>query len=116
MWFATNSDLLSFFGVPDQTTRCATFQEVDLGSWNVMLFKVFHHAAMQYVFKKFGSVLSHLLRGQTDLPPLLTTWEDRGPGLVAVVYYHAIYLFAYNCSYVVIMSVSDIDVTDSGCL
>ncbi|KAK2180198.1 hypothetical protein NP493_455g02002 [Ridgeia piscesae] len=25
-----------------------------------MLFKVFHDAAMKYVFKKFGSVLSYL--------------------------------------------------------
>ena len=31
-----------------------------------------------------------------DLPSLLTTWGDRGPSLVAVVYYHAIYLFVYN--------------------
>ena len=37
--------------------------------------------------------------------PLLTTWEDRGPGLVAVVYCHATYLFIYKLSYVVIMSV-----------
>ena len=73
----------------------------------MMLFKVFHNEAMQYVFKKFGRVLSHLLRGQTDLPPLLTTCGDRGPGLVAVVYNHAIYLFVYNISYVVIMSVYD---------
>ena len=38
---------------------------------------------------------------------VLTTWGDRGPGLVAVVYYHATYLFVYNCSHVVIMSVHD---------
>ena len=32
---------------------------------------------------------------------------DRGPGLVAVVYCHATYLFVYNFSHVVIMSVHD---------
>ena len=45
--------------------------------------------------------------GETYMPPLLTTWGDMGPGLVAVVYYHATYLFVYNCSHVVIMSVHD---------
>ena len=43
--------------------------------------------------------------GQTDLPPLLTTWGDSGPGLVAIVYYYATYLFVLKMSYVVIMSV-----------
>ena len=43
-----------------------------------------------------------------DLPRLLPTWGDRGPGLVATVYYHATYLFVYKFfSYVVIMSVHD---------
>jgi len=37
--------------------------------------------------------------------PFLTTWEDRGPGFVAVVYCHATYPFIYKFSYVVIMSV-----------
>ena len=32
---------------------------------------------------------------------------DRSPSVVAIVYYHAIYLFIYNFSYVVIMSVHD---------
>ena len=41
------------------------------------------------------------------MPPLLTTWGDRGPGLVAVVYNHATYLFVYNFSHVVIMSIHD---------
>ena len=41
------------------------------------------------------------------MPPLLTTWGDRGPGLVAVIYYHATYQFLYNFSYVVIMLVYD---------
>ena len=41
------------------------------------------------------------------MPPLLTTWGDRGPGLVAVIYYHATYLLLYNFSYVVIMLVYD---------
>ena len=41
------------------------------------------------------------------MPPLLTTWGDRGPGLVPVVYYHATYLFVYNFSHVVIMSGHD---------
>ena len=36
---------------------------------------------------------------QTNLLPLLTTWGERGPGLVAVVYYHATYLFVYKFSY-----------------
>ena len=43
----------------------------------------------------------------TDLPPLLTTWGDRGPSLMAVGYYHATYLFVYKFSYVVIMLVHD---------
>ena len=40
-----------------------------------------------------------------NLPPLLTKWGYRVPSLVAVVYYHETYLFVYNFSYVVIMSV-----------
>ena len=35
-------------------------------------------------------------------PPPLTTWGDRSPSLVAVVYYHATYLFSYSFFYVVI--------------
>ena len=31
-----------------------------------------------------------------DLLSLLTIWGERGSCLVAVVYYHAIYLFVYN--------------------
>ena len=31
-----------------------------------------------------------------NLPPLQTTLGDRGPSVVAVVYYHAIYLFVYT--------------------
>jgi len=41
------------------------------------------------------------------LPPLLTTWGDKGPGLVAVAYNHAIYLFVFYFVHVVIMSVHD---------
>ena len=41
------------------------------------------------------------------MTPLLTTWEDRGPSLVGVIYYHATYLFLYNFSYVAIMSFYD---------
>ena len=41
------------------------------------------------------------------LQPLLTTWGDRGPCLVAVVYYYATYLFVYIFSHIVIMSVQD---------
>ena len=44
---------------------------------------------------------------KTNLTPLLTTWGDRGPSLVAVIYYHATYLFLYNFSYVAIMSFYD---------
>ena len=42
-----------------------------------------------------------------DLPLLLITWGERCPSLVAVVYYHATYLFVYHCSDIVIMSVHD---------
>ena len=52
---------------------------------------------------------SQRLRGQTDLPPLLTTWEDRGLSLVAIVYYHATYLFIYNFSYVITMTRPETD-------
>ena len=49
-----------------------------------------------------------LVGRQNDLPPLLITWGDRGPGLVAIVYYHVTYLFINNnCSHVVIISVHD---------
>ena len=41
------------------------------------------------------------------MPPLLTTWGDRGPCLFAVIYYHATYQFLYNFSYVAIMLVYD---------
>ena len=41
------------------------------------------------------------------MPPLLTTWGDRGPGLVAVVYNHATYLYVYHFVHVVIMPIHD---------
>ena len=41
------------------------------------------------------------------MTPLLTTWGDRGPSLVAVIHYHATYLFLYILSYVAIMSFYD---------
>ena len=41
------------------------------------------------------------------LIPVIGRSEVRGPGLVAVVYYHTTYLFIYNFSNVVIMSVYD---------
>ena len=41
------------------------------------------------------------------MPPFLITWGDRGPGLMAVVYYLVTYLVVYNFSHVVIMTVHD---------